>query len=274
MSTTNPTPGEDRPRTPEDADADQTRGEHAAPGQGSTAMGHSAAHDRAEHEHSERGHTTREYTARADTIPDHTTRDTFIGTDERVHGAANVSWGAIFAGVVTFIALMFVFGLISIGLGFQGVAGMAVGIWSAVALLVALAIAGFVAGTLAVRAGFLHGIGTWATSIVAMLLLIGWIGSSALGAVGGVVGNVAQGVLQGDAITTEDLGNAEIDQQELNQTQQELEDTTQQAQDELAASAWWAVGGLLVGAVVAGLTGVAGSRSVHTDHERDRTVVL
>lgn len=266
MTETNPTPGGDRPRRPSETDADSHRGDHADVRQGSTAASHSTEHE----------HKTREYTTRADTIPDHTTRDTFIGTDERIHGVANVSWGAIFAGVVTFLALMFVFGLVSIGLGFQGVSGMAVGIWSAIALLVALALAGFVAGTLAVRAGFLHGIGTWATSIVAMLVLIGWVGTSALGAVGGVVGNVAQGVLQGEAVTTDDLGaaaeDANIDQQELDQTQQQLQDTTEQAQDELAASAWWAVGGLLVGAVVAGLTGAAGSRSVHTDHERERIV--
>lgn len=265
MTQTNP-PRSDEPRRPTDPE----RGDHAAEPHGATAASY-----RPDQEYASGEHTTREYTTRHDPIPDHTARDAFIGTDERIHGRANVSWGAIFAGVVTFIALMFVFGLVSIGLGFQGAAGIAVGIWSAVALLVALAIAGFVAGTLAVRAGFLHGIGTWATSIVAILVLIGWLGTSVLGALGGAVGNVVQGAVEGSAVTTEDLGaaaeDAQVDQ-ELNQTQQQLEDSTQQAQDELAASAWWAVGGLLVGAVVAGLTGAAGSRSVHTKHHEEYDV--
>lgn len=267
MTQTNP-PGSDEPRRRSETE----RGEHAA----QTADASVASHH-PDQERSTREHTTREYTTAHDPIPDHTARDAFIGTDERIHGTANVSWGAIFAGVVTFIALMFVFGLVSIGLGFQGVGGMAVGIWSAVALLVALAIAGFVAGTLAVRAGFLHGIGTWATSIVAILVLIGWLGTSVLGTLGGAVGNVVQGAVEGGAVTTEDLGAAAedppVDQQQLDQTQQQLEDTTQAAQDDVAASAWWAVGGLLVGAVVAGLTGAAGSRSVHTKHSDERDVV-
>jgi len=214
---------------------------------------------------------------RDDRIVDHTTRDTFIGTDEPSHRHSNVSWGAIFAGVVTFVALMFVFGLVSLGLGLQEAGGMAVGIWSAIALIVALGIAGFVAGMLSIRAGFLHGIATWATSLVAILVLVGWLGASVLGTLGGAIGNVAQGALQQTEISTEDLGaaaeDANVDEQELNQAQQEVENTAQNAQDELAASAWWAVAGLLIGALVAGFAGAGGARSVHTEHERRRALV-
>ncbi len=269
MTDTDPTPRGDRPRTQPAVDPDHDRGDHAAASRGATAVSHDA----------DRGDTTREYVARddVDRPAAHTARDSFLGTDERVHGAANVSWGAIFAGVVTFIALMFVFGLVSAALGFQGTDGMAVGIWSAIALLVALAIAGFVSGTLAVRAGFLHGIGTWATSVVAMLVLVGWLGASVLGTIGGAVGNVAQTAIQESEVSTEDLGSAaedaNIDEQQLNQTQEQVEDTAQDAQEGLAASAWWAVAGLLIGAVVAGLTGAAGARSVHTDHAGDRDLV-
>lgn len=94
--------------------------------------------------------------------------------------------------------------------------GVAVGIWSAIALILALAIAGFVSGVLAIRAGFLHGIATWATSLVAMLVLIGWLGASVVGALGGAIGNIAQGAMENTQIT-EDLGaaaeDAEVDQQ-------------------------------------------------------------
>lgn len=104
----------------------------------------------------------------------------------------------------------------SVGLGLQEVGGVAVGIWSAIALILALAIAGFVSGVLAIRAGFLHGIATWATSLVAMLVLIGWLGASVVGALGGAIGNIAQGAMENTQIT-EDLGaaaeDAEVDQQ-------------------------------------------------------------
>ena len=176
--------------------------------------------------------------------------------------------------MVTFIALVFVFGLVSLGLGLEEAGGIAVGIWSAIALIVALAIAGFVAGVLAIRAGFLHGIATWATSLVAMLVLIGWLGASVVGALGGAIGNIAQGAMESTQITTEDLGaaadEADVDQQDVDQTQQDVEDTAQDAQDNLAASAWWSVAGLLIGAVVAGFAGAAGSGSAHITHEENR----
>lgn len=260
MTETNPTSRSNRdPATPDHGAGDPavTTGEH-----GATAVHRTDETDR---------------TDRYDRVEhhDHTTRDSFIGTNEPAPRHTNVSWGAIFAGVVTFIALVFVFGLVSIGLGLEEAGGTAVGIWSAIAVIVALGIAGFVSGMLSIRAGFLHGIATWATSLVATLVLVGWVGSSVLGALGGAVGNLTQGALQQTEISTEDLGNAadeaDVDQQDLEQAQQDVEDTAQDAQDNLATSAWWSVAGLLIGAVVAGFAGAGGSRSVHTWHEDDAT---
>ena len=94
---------------------------------------------------------------------DHTGRDSLIGTDHG-HRATNASWGAIFAGVVTFLAIMVVFGLITAGLGLTDATATTVGIWSVVAVLVALALGGFIAGALAVRSGLLHGLVTRAAS--------------------------------------------------------------------------------------------------------------
>ena len=258
MTEANPTSRSSRdPVTP-----DQGGGDHAAQTgeHGATAVRTTERIDRVDREDRVEHH-------------DHTTRDSFIGTNEPTPRHTNVSWGAIFAGVLTFIALLFVFGLVSSGLGLEEASGTAVGIWSAIAVIVALGIAGFVSGMLSIRAGFLHGIATWATSLVATLVLVGWVGSSVLGALGGAVGNLAQGALQQTEITTEDLGNAadeaDVEQQDLEQAQQDVQDTAQQAQDDLAASAWWSVAGLLIGAVVAGLAGAGGSRSVHTWHEDD-----
>src|SRR5690606_11820790 len=110
-----------------------------------------------------------------------------------------VSWGAIFAGVVTFLAVTVLLSLVTAGIGLTG-EGMAAGIWSIIALAIALAAAGYVAGALAVRGGLLHGFLTWATSLVAAVVLAVWLSASALGAVGSVVGQ-ALDVAQGTDVT-------------------------------------------------------------------------
>lgn len=188
MENTDPTHRRPQPGSPNESD--KHAGDHAAT--------------------QERGASSRATTADQEYITeerDHTTRDVFLGTDEHRNGVANVSWGAIFAGVVTFIALMFVFGLVSLGLGLSEAGGIAVGIWSA---------------------------------------------------------------LEDTEITTEDLGAAAEDA-DVDEAQQQAEDTAQEAQDDLEAGAWWSVAGLLIGAVVAGLAGAAGSAAAHTRNETVRT---
>lgn len=95
---------------------------------------------------------------------------------------------------------------------------------------------------------------TWATSLVAGLALTVWIGASALGAVGGVVGNLA-----GDALSGTDITQIaeEVDTDELTDEQ-----TTREATHVAQASAWWSFAGLLLGAGIATLGGVLGARTV------------
>lgn len=203
-------------------------------------------------------------------------RDSFLGTD---HGyrATNASWGAIFAGVFMFFAVMLVLGLVSAGLGLAEADGIAVGIWSAIALIISLGIAGFVAGALAVRAGLLHGLVTWAASLVGLLVLVGWLGAGLLGAVGGAIGGVTQTAASvTETNTTEIAETAEdVDQQEVENTAESAaEDAGQQfeeSQDDLAAATWWTVGGLVLGAIVTGLAGAAGARTAHTKRTEVRT---
>lgn len=197
---------------------------------------------------------------------DHSGKDSFIGIDH-AHRATNASWGAIFAGTVTFLALVLVFGLISTAMGLTEVDGVAIGIWSIIAILLALAAAGYVAGALAVRAGLLHGLVTWATSLVGVVLLIGWLGTSVLGAVGGALGGVAE-TAGGPEVVQEEIEGAEED---IEEATQDAQDTAAEAQDDVAAGTWWGVAGLLVGAVVAALTGAAGAKSAHTRRDQEDT---
>lgn len=209
---------------------------------------------------------------------DDTMRDSFIGTEHR-RRASNVSWGAIFAGVVTFLAVMVVFGLITAALGLSEASGVVVGIWSVIAMLLSLAVAGFVAGALAVRAGLLHGLLTWATSLVGLLVLVGWLGASILGTVGGALGGIAQTAASTTNVSPTQIDQAaeDIDQQDVEQAQEQADQAAQDAQrrfeqnqDEIAAGAWWGVAGLVLGAGVAAVTGTVGARSAHT---RDTEVV-
>lgn len=204
----------------------------------------------------------------------HPARESFVGTDgDGRHN--NASWGAIFAGAVTFFAVMLVFALITGALGLSDADGMAVGIWSIVAILLALAAAGYIAGALAVRAGFLHGLVTWATSLVGIVLLVGWVGSGVLSAVGGAAGTIAQTVAEAtDTTVTEaaeqtDQEDVEAAQQEAEAAAQDAQDTLAENEDEILEGAWWAVGGLVVGALIAGLAGAAGARSAQASHVAD-----
>lgn len=146
-------------------------------------------------------------------------RSTFLGVGDDVD-AKNVSWGAIFAGVVTTIAVLIAFSLLgtAIGLGvtdptsdqpFEGV-GTGLAIWAVVTLVIAVAAGGFVTGVLAGRAGFIHGVVTWAGSIVAAAVVITMTTAATLGAVGSVLSSTASAAV-GGATSVADVAGDVID---------------------------------------------------------------
>lgn len=201
---------------------------------------------------------------------DRTNKAAMYGTEETVRGS-NVSWGSIIAGVVTFFAVTILLSMIPTALGLGGSSGTVLGVWAAVVIVLALAAAGFVSGALATRGGVFHGFLTWATSLLALLILVGWLGSSVLGAIGGALGgaagtvadqtNITQDQAQGAASQAQDAAEQarqNIDQQDINQAQQQVD----QAADTASTGVWWVFAGTLAGAVVAALCGGAGARSV------------
>lgn len=133
---------------------------------------------------------------------DHTFEDDYKVYDDRA--GRNISWRAILAGVVTFIATGIVFSLITaaIGLGtptltasqpFEGV-GAGLIIWTIVSLVISLGLAGYVAGITANKTGLIHGFLTWATSVIVLFFLVTNVVSSAFGFVGNVLGTAGQAV--------------------------------------------------------------------------------
>lgn len=57
----------------------------------------------------------------------HLGQEAWIGTDSNDVSNGNVSWGAIFVGVVTFLAIMILLGVGAAAMGLQGSGGLATG---------------------------------------------------------------------------------------------------------------------------------------------------
>lgn len=229
---------------------------------------------------------------RAETAADddqHIGQEAWIGTDSTEVSNGNVSWGAIFAGVVTFLAIMILLGVGAAAMGLQGSGGLATGIFALISLAIAFAAAGYVSGALGVRAGLFHGLGTWATSLIASLILAGWLGSSIIGGLGSVLGDVtgtlaetagnAANVTREDAqdasntvqdnVTQDDLNNAENQARDAaNDAANQARDAYNEYSDDAAEGTWWTFAGLLLGAVISAFAGTAGARSVLNRDEK------
>lgn len=226
---------------------------------------------------------------------DHTAQEALIGTDSADVSQGNVSWGAIFAGVATFLAVLILLGIGAGAMGLQGSSGTATGIFTVIGLVVAFLAAGYVAGTLGVRAGLFHGFATWATSVIATLVLVGWLGTSivggAFGVLGNVVGTAAETASNAATVTSEDAENAsdaaqeradEVSQEDIDNAKDEARDRANEARDnardayneyapQAAEGTWWTFAGLLIGALLSTLAGAAGARSVI--NRKETTVV-
>lgn len=174
-------------------------------------------------------------------------RNDLVGEKEAGY---NLSWGAIFAGVVTFLALFIVFSTIgsALGLGmmnfmssnpFSGLGTTAI-IWTILTALISFFGAGFVSGVAARRVGLLHGFVTWAANLVVLVIFTTMILSSLLSLAGSAVSgaaNVAGNALGSgaDAATTvvsegfNSLSDhVNVDSQEMEQQTREILEGTGQ----------------------------------------------
>lgn len=193
-------------------------------------------------------------------------KDTLFGSD-RSEDVRNVSWGSIFAGVVTFLAIVLLFALATASFGLDGSSTGAT-IMTILGLVLGLFVGGAVAGALAVRAGFLHGFLAWAGSVVAAVVLATMIALGAIGAVGGVLGTVTEGLGQavqvqpGDSVPTPTQEQLDKAGQTVEQYQDQAKQTAQDAADATQKGATTGFWGLLLGSLVASIGGLLGSRSV------------
>lgn len=141
----------------------------------------------------------------------------YLGANEREAGY-NLSWGSIFAGVVTFIALFMTFSLIGSAIGFGMVeptsnnpldgVGTGLMIWTVVILILSLFGAGFVSGVAARRVGLVHGFLTWATSMIVTIVMLSYVTIGAFSVVGSLLGNIASAV--GSGVENVASGTADV----------------------------------------------------------------
>lgn len=112
----------------------------------------------------------------------------------------NISWSAVFAGVVTFLAILFTLSLIGTAIGFGVVeptsadpfdgVGTGMIIWTILAFVLSLAAAGFISGLASRKVGLLHGFLTWATSVLLFLVVLYYMTAGIFSALGNLLGNV------------------------------------------------------------------------------------
>lgn len=144
-------------------------------------------------------------------------RATYLGSDNEGR-PGSASWGAILAGVMVSLAVLVTFSFLGAALGlgltdptsdqpFEGV-GFGLGIWAILTLVLALAAGGFVAGVLAVRGGFMHGLSVWATTTVALLVALTLGIGAAIGAAGSVLGSVGSAIGGGASTIASTAGDA------------------------------------------------------------------
>ena len=150
-----------------------------------------------------------------------------IGQQLRVQSTRAISWGAVFAGVVIVLAIEVLLSMLGIGIGLSTVnpvegttpgastLGASAGLWWGISYLVALVAGGYVAARLAAQRltpldAALHGILTWAfTLLVTFYLLSTAVGSvigGAFSAVSGTLSGAAEGLKSAAPKITEASG--------------------------------------------------------------------
>ncbi|VEB98199.1 Uncharacterised protein [Cedecea lapagei] len=114
--------------------------------------------------------------------------------------ARKISWGSIIGGVITVLAISLLLSTLGTSLGFSIVdpvsddpvngAATTVAIWSALSIILSLAVGAYIAGRLAAIDGVIHGFLVWATSLIVAAVLGGLLAGTAIKATGNALGAV------------------------------------------------------------------------------------
>ena len=195
------------------------------------------------------------------------------GEDIRTVALNQISWSAVFAGVVTALAIHIVLNLLGVGAGaavldpstgdnpdaetFSGAAAL----WWTVSGVLASLLGGYVAGRTSGKpkestAGF-HGIASWATTTLVIFVMLA---SSASTMVGGIYGTVSDVVAQNaDSVgqTPNPIEALRAEAQKM--TGQDPANPSPDAKQQAAETAETAANALSIGAIFAALALLAGA---------------
>lgn len=149
----------------------------------------------------------------SDPVAVHQTRETVYAPDLSANSAINeISWGAVFAGVVLALAVQFLLNLLGVGIGAAVIDpattdnpnpstfSIAGGLWFVVSGIVAAFVGGYIASRVSGRpsktTGSYHGLTSWAvTTLIVLYLLTTSVGALVGGAFSGlssIVGGVGK----------------------------------------------------------------------------------
>jgi hypothetical protein len=139
-------------------------------------------------------------------------------------GLRRISWGAVLAGAVLVIAVHVSLSLLGFGIGMSivdpaagdtptgGSIGVGAGVWWVISNLIALVVGGYVAARLSgmpVRGdGIIHGVLTWAVTLLITMYLLTTSVGSIVGGTFNVVGNAVSGVGQSVAEAVPEVADA------------------------------------------------------------------
>jgi hypothetical protein len=202
-----------------------------------------------------------------------------------------ISWGAVIAGAIIALATQIVLTLIGIAIGLAtlnpatgdsptgSALGAGAGIWLVISSLISLFLGGFIAARLAGKVnGWLHGLTTWGTLTLLMLLLLTTAAGQLIGAASGLTNFAANNSNKSTPLQLPPALQQQLDQLKSQATQATDQTATQaQASDPQVreaqvrgagqkAAKGGAVGtgaaafGMILGAIAAGLGGKAGQR--------------
>lgn len=112
-----------------------------------------------------------------------------------------ISWGSVIAGIVTVMAVSILLSTLGSSLGFAMVepksddpvngAGMAVGLWTVLSIVISLFAGSFIAGRLAGYDGMIHGFLNWASALLVASVLGAMLVSSSIKTAGSALGSIA-----------------------------------------------------------------------------------
>lgn len=203
-----------------------------------------------------------------------------------------ISWGAIFAGTVSALAVQLMLTLLGTGIGAWAInpsagadgmngIGIAAGIWAGVSFIIALFVGGWVAGRMSGLGskmdGLLEGFLVWgAVTVLTFALVTSAIGNI-LGGAAGLAGNtLAMGAeqVQNPKEMVQEFGAAARDNlddpQEIQDAKQAARETGEAVASGTAQTSLWAFGALVLGGAAAAMAGRMGSSSAIKETEESR----